>query len=168
MIAWVDALKHMSTVWGKYKIPKKGTKEYDQVKNYQKTEYHSEAKGYKVPHIEKPARKVRKDKGMPKVTKMKKVKAESKKAKGSILGSDTGMEIAALEKSMGKMRKARKDKGVKRGPGIKAIAKSAYKQGLVTAEEAGITRKVRKDKGMKRAPRVKKTEAETEEMFYYA
>ena len=36
MLSWMDALQHMAKVTGKWHIPKKGTKEYDRVKAYQK------------------------------------------------------------------------------------------------------------------------------------
>ena len=153
-MAWVDALKHMSSVWGKYKIPKKGTKEYDQVKNYQKTGAHIE--GDEVPVAHHP-----KKRGRPAKVKEPEPPKEMKTTRKVVMGKDS-MKITL------KQRKVRKDKGTKRGPTLKRIAEESVKQGYVSKAVA-FGRKERSDKGKKRGsrkPKEVKTE-KSEEMFYY-
>lgn len=144
MMAWVDAVRKYAEMKGqKWRIPKKGTPEYAEIKALQAGK--SKKKAIRVVESLEAPKKERK------------VMKEKKKE-----------EVMEAPK---KMRKTRSDKGQKRMTG-KMIAKESVRLGLVSKAEA-LGRKVRSDKGKKRGARKPKAEKkeemkEEEEYFAYA
>jgi hypothetical protein len=132
---WTDAIrKHAQMTGGKYRIPKKGTPEYDAVKKLQMGGGAADAVAKEAKH-----------------TKFG--------AKGQVL-SEGAPKRAGLGKEA-KLRKERKDKGAKRVPVAAAVAAAPpVAQHLKFDEEGKVKkpRKTRSDKGKKRGPRAKKEE----------
>lgn len=155
MMAWVDALREYAKGKGKWHIPKKGTKEYNEVKMLQREGH--------VVEGEAPEAYIPKKRGRPAKPKAPAPPAEMKTTRKVQMTPEGGMKITL------KSRKQRKDKGVPRGPSVQKIAEESVRLGLVKKSEA-FGRKQRKDKGVKRGKRAPKVEAPSSlsEEFFYA
>lgn len=132
---WTDAIrKHAQMTGGKYRIPKKGTAEYDAVKKLQASGGAADAVAKKATHL-----KFDKEGGV--------------KSAGAPKKAGLGKE--AMPK---KQRKVRSDKKVPVAAAVAAAPPVA--QHLKFDEEGKVKkqRKVRSDKGKKRGPRAKKDE----------
>jgi hypothetical protein len=125
MMSWIEALRELAREKGHFRIPPKGSAEYDRAKAIQESGRGSVAGGG--------GRK----KSAPKAKsapKKRSVKADS------IMGGDTQRELMEMERSMPKMKKARKAK--------KAPAKPKR---VCKVKKVCKVRKVRSDKGKKRS-----------------
>ena len=172
---WTDALREYAKIKGtKYHIPKKGTKEYAEVKTLQATgkigggkiriveptevERLERAKKRKTITIHASAEHMKKHPEILKSGKIKKFVLTKKKAPAEPARHPSG-------------RKVRSDKGKKRMT-ARMIAEESVKQGLVSRAVA-FGRKERSDKGKKRGKRMPKSmpveekKEEMDEMFYY-
>ena len=125
MMAWVDALRKYASMKGtKYHIPRKGTAEYEEVKAIQAGKMYAKSKRaiFKESDIAKADLSAGETVKPRKVIFSKKAIKEAEAVRSKI----KGMREAEEKMKKKKMRKVRKDKGVKRGP-KKAKAKVVEK-----------------------------------------
>lgn len=154
MMAWVDALKKYAEMKGtKYRIPKKGTAEYDEVKKLQMKGKGGLTKGdvskmvseMKREESGKAPRKPRSDKG-------------KKRGVASLMGSDTSKMLMEVEKKVSKRKapakKAEKKKRMRKSTLAGIVGDTAREMMSVESSlPAKKMRKVRSDKGKKRGKR---------------
>jgi hypothetical protein len=179
---WTDALRAYARMTGKkYHIPKKGTAEYEEVKELQKSgELHKRKEGRRIGAYTKA-----KDFTPEKITERRKAKIrivepgtlERRKKGIKLLDKEGKVKAIRVPKKEAPARhpsgrKVRSDKGAKRMTG-RMIAEESVRQGLVSRAVA-LGRKVRSDKGKKRGARkakmpaeMKEEEKKVDEMFYY-
>ncbi len=123
-MSWIEALRELARERGHFRIPPKGSAEYDRAKAIQESGRGSVAGGAR-------RKSAPKAKSAPK---KRAVKSES------IMGGDTQRELMEMERSMPKMKKGRKAK--------KAPAKPKR---VCKVKKVCKVRKVRSDKGKKRS-----------------
>ena len=165
-MAWVDALKALAERHKRgYKVPKKGTADYEEAKAIQRGEYDVKTKD--VASM-KEMKKAKAEGRKPKITKVieggkesiERVKAVNKRIKSmresEKLAKKMGMKVEPVKK----VRKVRSDKGQKRVTTAQ-IAKETVKQGILSKAQV-YGRKPRSDKGKKRGPRKAKEVAKEE------
>ena len=141
---WTDAIrKHAQMTGGKYRIPKKGTPEYDAVKKLQ-------ASGGAAPAAKKDKAAVR-------------AEAMEGVAKG-VYTAEAGKGVSFKAKGLPAMKLKRKVRSDKRAVEVAAEKVMPKKATHLKFDEEGKEipqkkpRKTRSDKGKKRGPRAKKEE----------